>query len=255
MPIPASQGPGKSYSILLELDSSQDNVDVFAALSHPVDPLVVVVHVFPSVVIGSWQNWIPAMNFTGRLGLRGFHEDTVFYLINEGRIVGRAGDGGVGASNNGFSASVAGTSHGGGGGGGAGAHSAGGTAESPATNGTAGTESAVGTGGANGTGGVVQWVWVGNGGDAGNAIAVGDFPIEITNGSGEIWGGGGGGHGGDIQRLGLVASDGGLPGVNGDVDGVVFLPAAAGQAGKAIDGTNVTFVDGGSDPNVKGDVG
>ncbi len=250
MPIPALQGPGKSYSILLELDSSRDDVDAFADLSSPVEPLTVVIHVWPSVVIGSSAPAIPALDLTG-----GFHEDTVFVLTNEGSIVGKAGDGGVGASNNGFSASVAGTSHGGGGGGGAGANSVGGAGETPATDGTAGTQSDVGVGGDNGTGGVNQWVWIGSGGDAGDAIHAGDFPISITNGSGEIWGGGGGGHGGDIQRIGLVASDGGLPGEDGDVDGVIFLPAAAGQKGMAINGTAVTFVDGDSDPNVKGEVG
>ncbi len=247
MPIPGLQGPGKSYSMLLELDANVEDVNAFASLSSPVGPVKVYIHVFTGVTVGSTSNSNAALT------IGAFHSDSVILLLNEGRIVGKGAIGGVGASNDGVSTGIAGNKHGGGGGGGAGANSVGGDGETPATDGANGTESAGGTAGANGTGGSVEVRQVTAGGDAGDALDAGGHSMFINNASGEIWGGGGGGHGGDIQRLGLVASDGGLPGADGDVDGIIFLAAAAGESGSAVvNSSNVVVASGGSDPNVKG---
>lgn len=250
MIVPGLPTPIADASQILNLSATENDVDVFARLGSPTYVVHPVIYVQSGVVIGSSDA------ATAALIISGFASGSTFTLINEGRISGKGGDGGVGDDGKDALQVRVGT----GGGGGAGASvGIAGPVTSPATLGTNGSATLGGHEGANGISGpTVPVKSATEGEDGGDAISCGAFPLSITNANGEIWGGGGGGHGalwdvgsGDWHaQLGLGGSGGDIA---EDCENIGFL--TAGFAGYAVRGSAATFVSGGSDPNVKGTVG
>ena len=274
MPVPglsAIDGSGLAVSYL----STQVDANAFVDLGSPGGAVDVTVYIGASAELR-------ATTGNPGLDLTGFGAGTRIRVINKGTIYGHGGAGGRGEEG---ARCVDGTAQtffttrfqGGGGGGGAGFNGgAGGAAVSPATAGLSGTSSAGGTAGLDGVpgGGLTPFVETDGAQPGGDAISVGDLFVEIDNADGFIYGGGGGGspgiylweENGEFPNVTYEAGDGGglgedgLPHVKGpDVGSWVVPPPAVwlqpGAAGFAVRGSAVTFLSGGSAPNVLGSVG
>ena len=246
--IPGLQGGLVDAGSVLNLDTSENDVDVWDRVGSPAEIIHLTIWIDSGVVIGGR----PALDVTGlTAGSR-------VIIMNEGRIQGQGGDGGQGdrGQESGGTFSL----RGGGGGGGVGTPF-----------GLKGLGRVVG-GGANGddgTDGGTELTTEGIGGaneyvgedprsfisgdpplDGGDAIASDAIKISINNINGQIWGGGGGGDGG--RRPPGGPNEDGWDGGDAaeDAPGTV-----SGSAGYAIRGSDVTFINGGSSPNVEGTVG
>lgn len=237
--LPHQSPSGKRF---LVLNASENNVDVQARVLDPLIPVDVVISVATGVIIGSAQG---AGNDQS-IDLTGLPAGSTVRIINKGRIQGRGGNGGsAGCSSTGDTRWA-----GGGGGGGVGSvpGEAGlGGISLGNLNGTDGTAggTAFGSAGSGGTGGnddmfggpELSFTY---GDQGGIAIRAGDIALVIDNGSGEIWVGGDGGRGG------TVSSKDGESGFDPDE-----YDASSGRSPlTAVEGTDVTFLSGGSFPNL-----
>lgn len=220
--------------------------DLHAALGSPSVPLLYNLTIPSGNEVGAPDQATPAIDASG------LHADSIGYWINEGRVAGAGGAGGDALP-------ASGTSGAGGGGGGAGdVVGTGGTGDPNGSNGADGTATAGGSGG----GSVLNIIGAfssDNAADGGAAVWL-NHQIYIDNGSGEIWGGGGGGVGGWADAiLGVISGgDGGTPGNPGlKPSGLVpYTPGSGGHAIKLIGGASApVFSSGDSSPNVEGTVG
>lgn len=225
------------------------------------------VYVLSSVILGASTTSLWGLDFNG------MPAGSIVRLIVQGRIQGAGGAGGDAAS----STSQNFASGGGGGGQGSspGAAGQGGVEVGGDTTseGTAGTTEAAGVGGVWDTGpmsrdyltddGVTQ-----HGEDGGAALRTLNIETYIIN-YGEIFGGGGGGGAGGLSAGDLERWDGGDGGTAGQPGSdseqtlgpppggnapIRIVSGTGGAAGEAVQGNNVTFLQGGSSPNVEGAV-
>jgi len=246
-------------------DTTKQSVTLlFGAPTSAVDVFLTVAH---GVVCGSDNSFWPGLWVDLPSG-------SVVRLTNLGRITGKGGDGGNGHRGEDFfetgstSPSLA---RGGGGGGGAGTTSGyGGGADesSSATNGVAGTATLGGAAGANGIDADSYFLLATPGRNAGDAIILNaGVELIITNVDGEIWAPGGGGTPGNFGTNIIPYSPGAggdiaMPGGNGNrLTGSGYTgapgPLTPGTAGYAVRGAvaDITFISGGSSPELKGTVG
>lgn len=258
--------PGLPYAHKVHLEivyaSSDQDVNVYTDLGSPTGKQLVLVRIDSGVTLSSSDAAIPAMTFEG------FSDDSAVILWNEGEVRGAGGLGGTNALR--VQNSIGYWSGAGGGGAGT-VVGPGGATEFPGAIrglGSDGTASAGGSAGTNGdTGGSYGGQRGNTDGEAGGtAVYSGDVDLTIFNASGSIFGGGGGGGagglrqaagspGGDGGGLGEAGDDGIMPGSGGSV---VFVQTSGGAGGYAVKRTasgSITFVDGGSSPNVEGTVG
>lgn len=243
-------------AVLVRYAASENDADVFADAGSPTAPVNLVVQIASGVVLGSTGPTNPSLDFSS------FATGSSLYLQNAGKVQGAGGAGGQGFTT--VSSSV--ESVWGGGGGGAGTVGGVGFPMLGVAAGADGTDTAGGAGGEFwqriGGGGLSPTV----GGDGGDAIDAGTHAITIDNASGEIFGGGGGGGGATVEapfdtgtpgnNANTFGGTGGGPGdVGGDSVQVLGTPIAGGAAGYAVRSSGtVTFVAGGSSPNVEGTV-
>jgi len=196
---------------------------------------------------------IGASNTNGwALDFNGVPPGSLITLINIGRIQGAGGDGGESASVSGDNYSSGG---GGGGAGTVGGEGGEGWGIGSTGKGADGTTSAGGAGGADILGATQRDSLVPtDGGDGGSALRTSDIKTIIVN-RGTIYGGGGGGGGGglDAGPVTYDGGDGGGPGQAGvAAGGTTFPGGAGGAAGNAVNGNDITWIEGQSSPNVEG---
>ncbi len=224
-------------------DASVNDVDVFADAGSPGGVVTLIIHVESGVLIGSTDSTTPAMDVSG------FAAGSDITLNNEGRIYGKGGDGGRGG-NIGIDPDFVGA----GGGGGAGnTVGIGGIATAPATAGVNGTTLLGGAKGSNSTTTSPPSETLGLGEAGADAVNHGSLDMTVTNGSGEIWGAGGGGFGASPTPGSFhLGGNGGDTATDGELGG----PSPSGLAGFAFRGSGtITFVSGGSSPELKGNIG
>ena len=230
-------------AIVFAYQVSAEDSDLYVDMGSPAGSATVVLYVNAGVVLSSSGPSVPALDITS------FNTGSHIIVVNRGDI---RGAGGAGGNSKSFDGSPAGNY--GGGGGGAGIVGGIGGFGHPATAslGADGTEFA---GGANGTQ-TDGRTYIGEatvGGTGGTALLSGDIRLTVYN-EGTIWGGGGGA-GGNGSFGTITAPTGGAPGAAGDQGSRQSNSAAGGAGGYAVNGTDITFVSGGSSPDVEGDIG
>lgn len=240
-----------SGGLVIVINANAQDVDIAALLDNPTGPVRYRLLIAAGVVVSGSNSTSPPIE------ARGLHESSVGIWSNLGKIHAAGGNGADGAP---------GTGIGGGGGGGGGAGNvpgSGGSGDPDGTNGADGTSGdPPGNGGAGGTTQFFTNLLVFPGTDGGDAVRL-SHSVTISNGSGEIWGGGGGGAPGWFAagRGGRDGGDGGDTATAGSLGTLLNpgdftqTPGDAGFAIRLFGSGAVTWVDGDSDPNVKGTVG
>lgn len=267
--------PG-DYDLLL--DASEKNVDLFRRLGSPVIVATWEVAISPGVIIHTDTHGVPALDIGGA-----FPSGTIINILNQGYIVGRGGDGDgaqVAMDDDGSQqfcwalrskhkdgsdavigpptgttvnfTNALGYIWGGGGGGGAG-----GAASNGSFDDAAGGAGGGGAGNGKGGSGFLGQTEVSAGSVLGEGGTDGRIKLDATNsggaaGAAQTSGGfaGAGGAGGDFGSAGSAGTSAG-----GGSTSNVLAATAGGAAGRAVSsgyGGTITFVSGGTAPNVKG---
>jgi hypothetical protein len=191
IPVPGHPfGGALDYGITLVYDADGLDTNAWVDAGSPTGIHNVTIYVLSTFVLRSSNTSTPALD------LRGFDDGCYFFLLNQGDILGRGGDGGPSFYQDSGGGKISAGAAGGSGNGQ-------GTCDFPSTIplscGPDGTDYAPGAADVSRAyetnGNVIGFQSGADGYDAGHAILMGDSTIRIDNGAGKIWGGGGGGAG------------------------------------------------------------
>jgi len=233
-------------TIVYDADANDTNVGTSIATLGVSDAAVWDVVVQSGVTLGASSTSAWGLDFNG------VPANSIINLINIGRIQGAGGDGGESVSVSGDNYSS------GGGGGGAGTivgEGGEGWGIGSTGKGADGTTDNGGAGGIDTLGPTTRDSLVATAGSAGGpALRTLNIQTVIVN-RGTIYGGGGGGGGGglDAGPITFPGGNGGDPGDAGVAGGGTTFPGGAGgAAGAAVQGNDLTWIEGQSSPNVEG---